>query len=90
MQCKEERAPQTKAYQDIRRVRSTSSDAAVRKAGVRYLHAGVAQSIERFLAKEEVQGLSPCTRTNLELQIEKRSRLGAFLCWVGFSICCIG
>jgi hypothetical protein len=26
-------------------------------------HAGVAQLIERFLAKEEVQGLSPCTRT---------------------------
>ena len=26
-------------------------------------HAGVAQLIERFLAMEEVQGLSPCTRT---------------------------
>lgn len=30
-----------------------------------YIFAGVAQLIERFLAKEEVQGLSPCTRTIL-------------------------
>ena len=27
------------------------------------IYAGVAQLIERFLAKEEAQGLSPCTRT---------------------------
>ncbi len=27
------------------------------------IFAGVAQLIERFLAKEEAQGLSPCTRT---------------------------
>jgi hypothetical protein len=29
------------------------------------IHAGVAQLIERFLAKEEAQGLSPCTRTKI-------------------------
>jgi hypothetical protein len=28
-------------------------------------YAGGAQLIERFLAKEEVQGLSPCTRTRI-------------------------
>ena len=32
-----------------------------------FIHAGVAQLIERFLAKEEAQGLSPCTRTKREL-----------------------
>ena len=38
------------------------------KTGVDYPHAGVAQLIERLLAKEEVQGLSPCTRTRNYLQ----------------------
>ena len=38
--------------------------------------AGVAQLIERFLAKEEAQGLSPCTRT-IALMLKKEGPLRA-------------
>ena len=42
--------------------------------GATILRAGVAQLIERFLAKEEAPGLSPGTRTKDLIQ----SRLGSF------------
>jgi hypothetical protein len=56
----------------VRQWRSHSPAGATRRN-----YAGVAQLIERFLAKEEAQGLSPCTRTNIKAPLVWGFYIGA-------------